>query len=61
MANLDATPHTITVSGCDDSTTVVLPLTAVEAAVVRRVAEAISDASEFGCMPTMSVTPDGEA
>jgi hypothetical protein len=45
----------ISVDGCDDSTTVEMDLTEAEAAVVERVARAITEESSYGCMPTMTL------
>jgi len=47
--------HEIRVSGCDDSTSIRCKLSESEAATVRAVAEAITEASTYGCMPTMDV------
>jgi len=52
-----AVPHTVTVSGCDDKTRVVMPLTAAEAALIGRLADAITEASETECMPKMRIAP----
>ncbi len=51
----DRQSYTITVQGCDDQTSVTLSLTAADAQVAYRIAEAVTEASDFGCMPTMSV------
>lgn len=48
--------YNICVSGCDDSTEVQMVLSDEEAAVLARVAENITNASTYGCMPTMSVS-----
>jgi hypothetical protein len=45
----------IKASGCDDSTAVIVDLTDVEAAVVAKVAQVITTASESGCQPTLRV------
>jgi hypothetical protein len=47
--------HHITVSGCDDSTTVMADLNDVERAALVRVAWQITRTSDFSCMPTMAV------
>lgn len=47
--------YTITVSGCDDHTTVELPLTETDADAVARVARQITAKSDYSCMPTMHV------
>lgn len=47
--------YAITVSGCDDSTTVEMPLTDAGAEALLRAAEAITEASEYPCMPKMRV------
>lgn len=54
------TAYRIRASGCDDSTHVDLDLTDDEAAAVRKVAEAITEASQFGCMPVLSIKPAAE-
>lgn len=45
----------ITVSGCDDSTTIEKKLTDAELRLIEVVAHEITEASEYGCMPTMEV------
>jgi hypothetical protein len=54
----------ITVQGCDDSTDITIELTPTELTFLTGIAEKITAASEFGCMPRMSVRPhvpsDGE-
>lgn len=52
------TGYVIQVVGCDESTSVVMNLAEGEAELVRLVAEAITKASEYGCMPTMSIRQD---
>jgi hypothetical protein len=47
--------YRIKAEACDDETVVTLSLTADEAEVVCRVAEAITAASEVSCMPRMFV------
>lgn len=47
--------YRITVSGCDDVTSVDRDLTDAEAELVRHLAKEITDASEYTCMPTMSI------
>lgn len=49
------TLYLITVHGCDDDTSVVVGLTDIEAGAVQRVAACISAASEFSCMPRMTI------
>lgn len=51
----------ITVSGCDDSTSVIVELTPEQAEGVRLVAEAITAASSCLCMPTMTTREAAEA
>ena len=48
---------TITLSGCDDSTTFEMELTDDEASTFRKAAEMSKAASTYGCMPTMEITP----
>lgn len=47
--------YDITVTGCDDSTTIQLALTNREFEFIHRVAEATTDASSYDCKPRMSV------
>lgn len=49
------TVHYITVSGCDDSTTVTMDVTEPEFEFLRRLAEQITAASSYGCQPRMSL------
>lgn len=51
----------IYVSGCDDSTAVVLDLTDAEYAVAQRIAAAITEASKDMCMPDMQTASEGES
>lgn len=45
----------ITVDGCDDYTEVTMQMTDAELAFLQKVAAAITNASEYGCMPRMEV------
>ena len=54
------TDRLIYVSGCDDSTAVVLDLNDAEYLVAQRIAEAITQASTYGCMPNMETASEGE-
>jgi len=47
--------YIIRADGCDDSTAVALDLTAAEFRTVQRVAEAVTAAARYGCMPRISV------
>ncbi len=47
--------YLIEVSGCDDTTRIVADLTVKQAEAVGRVAEQITAASTYGCMPVMSI------
>ena len=49
--------YNIALAGCDDQTNVEMDLTDDEAALLERVAAATRQASQFGCMPTMTLTP----
>jgi hypothetical protein len=49
-------PYKITVSGCDDSTSIVVELTNPERATVEMVAQQITAASTYGCEPSMTIT-----
>ena len=54
------TRRLIYVSGCDDSTSVVLDLDDDEYALVQRIASLVSEAGG-GCMPTMDTASEGES
>lgn len=47
--------YEISVDGCGDSTTIEMELTQVEYELVQKVANAITNASTYGCMPRMSI------
>lgn len=47
--------YIVTVIGCDDSNSIEIALTDTEAAVIRRVAAAITSASSSGCEPRMRI------
>lgn len=49
------TDYLITVSGCDDRTRVRVDLNPDEVAVIDRVAERITQASDSSCQPRMSI------
>lgn len=49
--------YAITLTGCDDSTTVTAGLTDEETALLERIAAATVAASHFGCMPRMEIRP----
>lgn len=49
--------YVITVSGCDDSTSIVMKLTEEQHAFLCDVARRITDKSDYVCMPTMRVEP----
>ena len=51
----DTRKYKITVSGCDDETTVHMELTAQEHKLIDHLADLISTRSEYGCMPVMYV------
>ena len=53
--------YRVAVDGCDDSTYVDVLLTEREAALVRQIAEAVTEASSYGCMPTMTLIDPVEA
>ena len=50
--------YEITVTGCDDETTVHMELSAQEYELIDRLAELISTRSAYSCMPVMEI---GEA
>ncbi len=54
------TKRLIYVSGCDDATAVVLDLTDTEYEVSQRIAKAVTDASNYGCQPTITTASEGE-
>lgn len=51
----------ISVDGCDDSTHIEMELTEDEAALVRLIAEKITAAAEYGCMPVMRLEEKSDA
>lgn len=51
----DTYTYTIRAVGCDDATTVYLPLTDDEARAVAKVARAVTDASGFACEPRLFI------
>lgn len=48
--------YRVVVSGCDDTTVLDIELTDAEFAAVKRVADAVTAASTYGCEPRMYVT-----
>jgi hypothetical protein len=52
--------YRITVTGCDDDNTVDLDLTDAEVTFAKRLAEALTEASQYGCQPRMRVEPTPE-
>jgi len=52
--------YLISVMGCDDTTTFYMQLTDREAKLVKLLAEKCTEASTYGCMPTMMVTEQEE-
>jgi hypothetical protein len=52
--------YDIRLSGCDDSTRVTFDLTPDQHELVQSIAAATVAASQFGCMPTMTVTEHTE-
>ncbi len=52
--------YLVRATGCDDSTRVVVELTDIQAAAVRKVAEAVTGAGG-GCQPTLSVVAVADA
>jgi hypothetical protein len=53
------TKRLIYVTGCDDSTSVVLDLDDAEYALAQRIAKQVTEAGG-GCMPVMDTASDGE-
>lgn len=47
----------ITVEGCDDRTTITVDLAPERLAFLTEIAEKITAASEFSCMPKMTIKP----
>lgn len=45
----------ITVHGCDDDTSIEIELSHDEFQIIQIVADLITDASEYRCMPTMEI------
>jgi hypothetical protein len=56
-------PYRIRVIGCDDETVVTRDLTETEAELLEAVAAEITEASEYDCMPrvTVELVAEGEA
>lgn len=49
------TTYEITLSGCDDSTTIRMELSAAEAVLMRKVRDRVAKRSDYSCQPTMMV------
>lgn len=47
--------YKVGIHGCDDSTYLIVDLTAEEAALVERLAAMSKEESAYGCMPTMAI------
>ena len=47
--------YEVSVHGCDDSTTIRQELTFEEYEFLNTIAEEITNASSYGCMPTMEI------
>ncbi len=47
--------YEITVSGCDDSTTIIKELTEEQAKFLKEIADQITETSTYNCMPRMYV------
>ncbi|MFJ9558223.1 hypothetical protein ACIRPH_30835 [Nocardiopsis sp. NPDC101807] len=54
------TAYLFRAKGCDETTRVVLDLTDDEAATARRIADAITAASDYSCEPRLYVVPVSE-
>ncbi|MGW9447059.1 hypothetical protein [Bacillus mobilis] len=54
------TAYLFCAKGCDETTRVVLDLTDDEAATARRIADAITAASDYSCEPRLSMVPVSE-
>lgn len=52
---LESKKYRVEVYGCDDSTSVEEELTDREYDFLKRIADNITNASEYGCMPTMNI------
>jgi hypothetical protein len=52
---------TVVVAGCDDETTVEIEVNDVEEDLLVRLSKLINETREYGCMPGMTVSKDGEA
>lgn len=48
--------YRIEVNGCDDFTIFTMRLTALEYEIVKQVVDKCNEASEYDCMPTMTIT-----
>lgn len=47
--------YEISVHGCDDSTVFVEALTDEEYKTVKKISDKVTETSEYGCMPVMSI------
>lgn len=57
MKGSESLNYQITVSGCDDLTSVQMLLSREESALITRLANLITQASSYECMPRMRIEP----
>ena len=50
-----AKEYLVEVTGCDDSTDFIIQADDIEFAVIKKLAERVTEASANGCQPTMSI------
>lgn len=56
-----AKEYLVEVTGCDDSTDFIIQADDIEFAVIKNLAERVTEASANGCQPTMSIREATEA
>lgn len=50
-----AKEYLVEVAGCDDSTFLIIQADDIEFAVIKNLAERVTEASAYGCQPVMSI------
>ena len=56
-----AKEYLVEVTGCDDSTNFIIQASDIEFAVIKKLAERVTEASANGCQPVMSIREATEA
>ena len=57
---MEAKKYIISVDGCDDYTKIIKELTEEEYELLNDISIEVTNASEYGCMPTMEITEYNE-